>query len=397
MITAEQNERLTQTGAGTPMGNLMRRYWHPVAAVTDLDEDPVRPVRLLGEDLVLFRSASGALGLIANRCLHRGLDMAYGIPQSNGLRCAYHGWTYDTTGHVVDMPFEPACLPLKTAAYPVEELCGVVWAYMGPEPRPLLPRWDIRVRADLNKEIRMSVLPCNWLQCMDNSLDPVHFEHLHGVYGNYVMKKMGKPPMLNVANHKKIDFDVWQYGIYKRRLLEGEREDHTDWTTGHPILFPNILAQGGPSQMSFQIRTPMDDTHTFHVVIQAWPPNEGDQPNKEIRVEHVPIELDELGRIIGPYIVAQDELAWIGQGPVTDRATEHLTTSDKGILLYRKLINENLEKVERGEDPMAVIREPDINEPYIPIRRGSTYTSFRQGVEEHFGGAEQAAVMAHNA
>src|SRR5689334_17135978 len=122
MITEELNRRLTQTEAGTPMGELLRRYWWPIAAVADLDADPVRPVRLLGEDLTLFRDLRGELGLIGDRCLHRGISLAYGIPQENGLRCAYHGWTYDTAGRTVDTPFEPACLRMQTKSYPVEEL-----------------------------------------------------------------------------------------------------------------------------------------------------------------------------------------------------------------------------------------------------------------------------------
>jgi 5,5'-dehydrodivanillate O-demethylase len=122
MITKEQNDRLTQVGPGTPMGNLLRRYWHPVGTVPELEREPVQPVRLLGENLTLFKSERGDYGLIGDRCAHRAISLAYGIPQVNGLRCAYHGWTYDTAGHVVDMPFEPACLPLKIAAYPVQEL-----------------------------------------------------------------------------------------------------------------------------------------------------------------------------------------------------------------------------------------------------------------------------------
>src|SRR4030095_15459821 len=122
MITAELNQRLTQTTAGSPMGALLRRYWWPVAAGQDLDQEPVQPVRLLSEDLTLFRDSSGRLGLIGDRCAHRAISLAYGIPQANGLRCAYHGWTYDTEGHVVDMPFEPACLPLKIKSYAVQEL-----------------------------------------------------------------------------------------------------------------------------------------------------------------------------------------------------------------------------------------------------------------------------------
>src|SRR5262245_55626107 len=121
MLTHEENRRLTQTGHGTPMGELLRRYWHPIATAWDLEQDPVRPVRLLSEDLVLFRSERGTLGLVGDRCAHRGISLAYGIPQGDGLRCAYHGWAYDLEGHVVDMPFEPACLPLKISAYPVEE------------------------------------------------------------------------------------------------------------------------------------------------------------------------------------------------------------------------------------------------------------------------------------
>src|SRR5581483_9857279 len=112
------------------MGDLLRRYWQVVGVVPEMDQDPVRPVRLLGEDLVLYRDEAGRYGLVAQRCAHRGISLAYGIPQENGLRCAYHGWTYNGEGQVVDMPFEPACLPLKITAYPVQELSGVLFAYL---------------------------------------------------------------------------------------------------------------------------------------------------------------------------------------------------------------------------------------------------------------------------
>ena len=122
MITKEQNERLTQTGPDTPGGKMLRMYWHAIGTLEDLEKDPVRPVRLLSEDLVLYKDEAGRLGLVRERCAHRGISLAYGIPQENGLRCAYHGWTYNQQGQVVDMPFEPACLPLKITAYPVEAL-----------------------------------------------------------------------------------------------------------------------------------------------------------------------------------------------------------------------------------------------------------------------------------
>src|SRR6266511_3818668 len=174
MITQEENAKLTRVGPGTPVGDLLRRYWHVVGAAGQLDADPVRPVRLLGEDLVLYRDVSGVIGLVARTCAHRGISLAYGIPQANGLRCAYHGWTYNNQGQVVDMPFEPACLPLKITAYPVQELGGLLFAYLGPLPAPLLPRWDLLVREDLERSIRIGELDCNWLQPMDNAMDPVH-------------------------------------------------------------------------------------------------------------------------------------------------------------------------------------------------------------------------------
>jgi 5,5'-dehydrodivanillate O-demethylase len=209
------------------------------------------------------------------------------------------------------------------------------------------------------------------------------------------MKKMGKPPMLNPARHLKIEFDQFDYGIYKRRLLEGEPEDNTDWTVGHPILFPYILAQGGPEQISFQMRVPADDTHTTHIVVMGQRPKNGEPVSPEIKVEHVELEYDAMGRVFAPHIVVQDEMAWVGQGPITDRTSEHLATGDKGIMLYRQLLLENMEKVERGEDPMAIIRDPEVNEPYIPIRRGSTYHAFRQGVDdETYGGVRESEVAA---
>lgn len=376
MISKELNDRLTQVGPGTPMGNLLRRYWYPVAALPELEREPVLPVRLLGEDLVLFRSEAGELGLVAPRCAHRGLSLAYGIPQDNGLRCAYHGWTYDAQGQVVDMPFEPACLPLKITAYPVQTLGGLVFAYLGPEPAPLLPRYDLFVRDDLEKEVDIVPLPCSWLQCMDNALDPIHFEHLHGTFGNYVMKKLGRPPMLNPARHLKIDFDLFEYGVYKRRLVEGEPEDCDDWTIGHPILFPNILAQGDARRPQFQVRVPVDDTHTMHYSYIARPPANGQAPLRDLRVIRTSV-FEPDGSVIADIVVKQDMLAWVAQGPISNRTQEHPATSDKGVLLYRNLLLENIDRVERGEDPMNVFRDAAKIEPMIEIRReGAGYGAF---------------------
>jgi 5,5'-dehydrodivanillate O-demethylase oxygenase subunit len=368
VISQEMNERLTQTGPGTPAGNLLRRYWHVVGTLPELDKDPVQPVRLLGEGLVLFRTERGELGLIAERCAHRGISMAYGIPQNNGLRCAYHGWTYDTQGHVVDMPFEPMCIPYRITSYPVQELGGLIWAYLGPDPAPLLPRYEGFVRDDLEKTVSIKLLDCNWVQCMDNSMDPVHFEHLHGHWGNYINQKLGKPRAMETPRHLKIDFDVFEYGVYKRRLVEGDSEDSDDWTVGHPILFPNILAQLQDAYHSYQIRVPVDDTHTLHVLYRGSRPKAGAPVRPGLEVNREQVEYDRHGLVFPPSVIRQDEAAWIGQGPISDRTVEHLVTSDKGVALYHKLLFENIDKVERGEEPMAIVRDPQKNEPMIAIK-----------------------------
>jgi 5,5'-dehydrodivanillate O-demethylase len=369
MITAELNQRLTQTTPGSPMGELLRRYWWPVAAVQDLDAEPVLPVRLLSEDLTLFRDTSGKMGLIGDRCAHRAISLAYGIPQEHGLRCAYHGWTYDTEGRVVDMPFEPACLPLKIASYAVQELGGLVWAYLGPqETRPLLPRLELLVREDLKRDVLFRALPCNWLQCNDNSIDPVHFEHLHGYFADWWFRKNNLPAKRRTARHLKIEFDVFEYGIYKRRLVEGEPDDADDWVVGHPFLFPHTLVNGTGDTFTYQIRVPMDDTNTMHVRYRGSVLKSGELA-PELDVSHPAVAYDGYGRVEWPDTAAQDEAAWIGQGPISDRTREHLVTSDKGIILYHRLLLENVEKVARGEDPMNTIRDEARNTPFIHVER----------------------------
>jgi|SRR5579864_5588102 len=374
MMTKEQNERLTRVGPGTPMGGLLRRYWHPIATTVDLDRDPVRRVRLLGENLTLFRSESGDLGMIGERCPHRGVDLEYGIPDAKGLRCPYHGWLFDPKGRCVEMPFDDRVRPsdarltrTSITAYPVQELGGLIFAYLGPEPVPLLPRWDVLTRPEFDRAVQIHMLPCNWLQCMDNSADPVHFEYLHAALGNYTLKKLGKPPAMKFQRHVKIGFDRFKYGLMKRRLLEGESEDVDDWTTGHPLVFPNILAQGAAHAPTLQIRTPIDDTHTLHFGYRTRlrKPSEAPKPFQAVHQEL----FNEQGKVIADNIPQQDMLAWVAQGPISDRVNEHLAASDTGITLYRRMLNEAMEAVARGEDPIGVIRDAKENEPWIDLNR----------------------------
>src|SRR5947209_4459875 len=205
MLTAEQNERLTQVARGTPMGDLMRRYWQPIAASAELTDNPFRTkaVRVMGEDLVLFRTRDGRLGLIEKHCAHRRADLAYGMAEEDGLRCQYHGWKYGLNGQCLEQPFEEVIHPdgafkqtVQLQSYPVQEQAGLVFAYLGPQPAPLLPNWAPLVWDNVVRDIAISVLPCNWLQCQENSMDPVHVEWLHSTYSKYVkdiMSMSGQP------------------------------------------------------------------------------------------------------------------------------------------------------------------------------------------------------------
>jgi 5,5'-dehydrodivanillate O-demethylase len=372
--TQEQNDRLTQVGPGTPMGHLMRRYWQPIAAAIELDVEPVRKVRFFGEDLTLYRSEAGEYGLVEDRCAHRCMSLEFGIPDVKGLRCAYHGWVYDGTGKCVEQPFEDRAFPearyrdrIKITAYPVQELGGLLFAYFGPDPAPLLPRWDLLVRNDLDVAVEKHLLPCNWLQCMDNAADPVHFEFLHAAFGNYTLKKLGKPAGMTQARHLKIEFDVFRYGIMKRRLLEGAPEDSDEWRVGHPLIFPNLLAVGNEGTSTLQYRIPMDDTHTLQIAYRTTKREAGAE-TKPITVKYSEL-FDDAGKLVADTIPKQDMTGWVGQGPISDRTREHLTASDKGVILYHKLLVDNMDRVARGEDPMGIIRDREENEPMVDIRR----------------------------
>jgi 5,5'-dehydrodivanillate O-demethylase len=366
MLTAEQNELLTRIEPGTRMGNLLRRYWHPIAPLADMEDRWTKRIRLLGEDLVLFKDRLGGFGLIAEACPHRRASLAYGIPAIDGIRCPYHGWKFDVTGRCIEQPNEPEDSTFKdkvtTTAYPVGALGGMLWAYLGPLPAPSIPRLDGLVAEGAIRYVGRATIPCNWLQIMENSCDPVHTEWLHGKLMEFVREAENwKTP--RAKHHVKIAFDEVDYGLIKRRLMEGQTEDASDWTHGHPVVFPLTLAVGTRSntwrQYQFQFRVPIDDTHTEHYWYSAYiPPGGVDVPRHlldRVPVYEAPMH-DERGEYLLDYINAQDALAWVTQGPIADRTLERLGTPDQGVLLFRKMLLRELEKLERGEDPMFVFR-----------------------------------------
>jgi 5,5'-dehydrodivanillate O-demethylase len=167
-------------------------------------------VRILGEDLILYKDRGGVYGLIDPYCPHRRMNMIYGIPEERGLRCAYHGWCFDETGQCIEQPYEEEEDPegrfkdkIRTRAYPVREQGGLLMAYLGPEPVPLLPAWDVYTIPNMLRDIGYAMLPCNWLQCQENSLDPVHLEWLHSAFTNYVLEKLDRPERVNQKKHQK--------------------------------------------------------------------------------------------------------------------------------------------------------------------------------------------------
>jgi len=405
MLTVEQNQQLTTVVAGTPTGELMRRYWHPIAASTQLPSHGTKPVKILGESLVLYRDRSGGLGLVGEHCPHRGAGMIYGVPDREGLRCAYHGWCWDAAGRCVDQPYEQTEDPgstfknrVRITAYPVQEVAGLIFAYLGPEPAPLVPRWDLFTRLEAPREIGIAVIPCNWLQIVENALDPVHVEWLHQHFNNYVFERNGSDDQQKPRQkHQKIGFDVFDYGIIKRRVLEGDPEGHERWTTGHPLVFPMMLKSGSAAHPTFQMRTPIDDHSTLHIWYSAHYGAPGDielaKPDG-VPFYEVPVPtLNERGEPEWPLVdnnSGQDIVMWYTQGAVANRGDEHLGLSDRGIILYRKLLQDNLELVQRGEDPMNVFRDPAQNVCLeLPVERAKFGPGIFKAGQHRSGGASK--------
>ncbi len=367
MLTPQENEQLTQVGRGTPVGELMRRYWHPIAAAVELDEKPTKAIRVLGEDLVLFKDRSGTVGLIGRLCPHRRVDLSYGIPEEHGLRCMYHGWMMDETGQCIEQPFEETVHPdgrfkekVKIDGYPVQELAGVLWAYMGPDPIPLLPQWELLVRKNTVRETTFRELACNWLQCQENSVDPVHLEWLHVYNTTYRNDQRGVTGTFlpHSIRTRRIAFETTPFGIQRYRILDGNAEDHKDWVVGHPMMFPNFNYSSAGIHEFIQYRVPTDDTHTLHVTCYAYSAAPGAdaplQPKVPYRYEPT---RDDAGQARLDLILDQDMVVWESQGELVDRTREHLGESDRGLLMFRKQLKDQLIVVADGKDPLNVFRD----------------------------------------
>jgi 5,5'-dehydrodivanillate O-demethylase oxygenase subunit len=367
-LSFEENEMLTRVGPGTPAGEMLRRYWHPIGFAKELKGKPKRR-RLLGEDLVLFRDDQSRLGLLGLRCSHRGTSLEFGHIEGGGLRCCYHGWLYGVDGRVLEQPADSTFRErVRHPGYKVQELAGVIFAYLGPEPAPLLPRYDVLVREDGVRSMSARLVHCNYLQMVENSVDQHHFKWLH------------RTPTTRHWKEEKLTSEVTDFGIrdtFTRRigdeyyrtisffLMPNMNKVGYHLPEGHPAAF----AATHESYEALRWRVAVDDTTTMHFTVYFAPIVDGKVTAK------VPEDKQEEGlgdSIPGKYRwdettgwIArgdQDRCAQESQGPILDRTTEHLGVSDEGVILLRRMHRQCIEAVLTGQDPVGIIRDPAKNE-----------------------------------
>ncbi len=365
MLSQEQNKRLTEIGPGTPCGALLRRYWQALCPVGELlGEARKKRVRILGEDLVVYRKDDGGFAAVAEQCPHRNASLFFGFIEPDGIRCCYHGWKYDgTTGACTNRPFESAAAHagIRLPTYPVQELSGLLFIYMGPDPAqaPLLPRWDVLAESDRPKSIL--VMPehhCNWLQIQENTVDTVHTYYLHGH-----MSAVEHLPTLAISPffYRPIEdygYSVAEYGVDKTLDYGGERPEHVVFP---PLIFPNILRITEGPVDSLHFRVPIDDEHTRIIWIGLMAP--GSAPATASRDIPYTIEFDppglQLEDVSLDTFYGQDRVVWESQGAIADRSIETLGASDRGIILFRRMLAEQIDLVESGGEPtVAVVRDP---------------------------------------
>jgi 5,5'-dehydrodivanillate O-demethylase len=269
---------------------------------------------------------------------------------------------YNTKGDCLECPAEPAgskfCLTVKQKSYPLQKLVGLYWAYLGPEPAPLITNFDIWFRKDGHRKIFIQPqLDCNWFQAMENSMDPAHLQILHQETAGRGREIQNSTRGLT-DDVEKFDFYEVPYGLMKRRVYRNGMIDE------HPVLFPNVLRQGNVGQ----IRVPMDDTHTKVYFVRFFPTENGEIVEHDAPpVEYIkpykdpPHALHPYTRFRMDAVQAQDHMAWETQGPICDRTQERLTSSDRGIVMLRGVMMREMKKVRQGADPMGVIRDPARN------------------------------------
>jgi nitrite reductase/ring-hydroxylating ferredoxin subunit len=385
---------LVEVDAGTPAGELLRRYWHPFARSADVSMLPVM-VRILGEDLVAFRDLDGRIGLLEPRCCHRGASLYYGRVEANGLRCCYHGWLFATDGRCLDQPCEPDRGRNRDSHrqpwYPVREYNGLLFAYLGPADRqPALPRYDIFEDLGDDEEIVIidhfafggpNEAACNWFQTHENSADPYHVFILHNTHSGAQFDR-------RLAIYPRITWTRHEWGVttcQDRDLPDGtmlHRVTEVRVPTLRVIPDPTLSALGTTNNVAWAV--PLDATHTK---VYCMLRKRVDEPapgsatyGEDGRSWH---ELTEAEHQQYP----GDYEAQVGQGPITLHSTERLASTDRGVGLVRRQFKEQVRIVAEGGDPVGLsfdeddalvhliagnyIVGPDVDSSAIPLWAGT--------------------------
>jgi phthalate 4,5-dioxygenase oxygenase subunit len=393
MLTREENELLTHTNRGTPGGELLRRYWQPVALAEELPPGgaPI-PVRLLGEDLVLFRDDQGRPGLLGLHCSHRGTDLSYGRVEDGGLRCPYHGWLYDVQGSCLEQPGEPAGSifrdKIRHLAYPCQEVAEVLFAYLGPGEPPLLPAYELLLAPQMHqfRPIK-NLIECNYLQGNEGNLDPSHTSYLHRL--DLSAREQRRVPGTGVAHDALytsdlaplIETEVTAFGLRIYTLRRVSADD--TYLRISNLIMPNACAiPGNTGADGYQIdwHVPIDDTQHWKYTmgfVRSAPLQERDR--KALRAELTPdyrrrrnagnryLQDREEMRTrsylgMGTVFQVHDAFAVESPGPIQDRTQEHLGYTDKAIIQGRHLLLQAIRDLEQGREPLHVVRDPRENQ-----------------------------------
>jgi nitrite reductase/ring-hydroxylating ferredoxin subunit len=382
-----EDAELTHVGPGTPGGEYLRRFWQPVALSAELDDRPLR-VRIMGEDLVVFRDRGGRVGLLQMRCSHRGTSLEFGIVAARGLRCCYHGWLFDVDGTILETPGEPAESTLKDrlhhGACPVREHGGMVFAYLGPpDRRPPFPLFDMY---DLPGYRRLApkkhFVPCNWVQMKENQMDPVHTVFLHTI----VSGGQFTPEFGQIGHVDWMETPLGTIYIHVRRVGDNlwirMAENILPNMNQYPPTWENGRVAGSISRAEGTLwSVPVDDTHTMNIGFRSLSPSAQALPD-EVTADREQVfarSYEEQQRAPGDYE------AQVSQGPITIHALEHLGATDRGVLLFRRLLRQGIRAVQQGEDPKGVVRG---REGCVPTYTNDTVVRAPRGATT----AEEAAI-----
>jgi phthalate 4,5-dioxygenase oxygenase subunit len=393
MISAEQNELMTRTGPGTPAGKLLRNYWQPVALVDEFDGPrPVRPIQVLGESYVLFRDANGRYGLLDRHCPHRGADLAYGRWEEGKLRCVFHGWLFDVEGRCLETPAEPEgsrmCEHIQQRSYPVAERSGILFAWLGVGAPSAFPHFDCFTAPDAYTFAFKGYWDCNWLQALEVGIDPAHASFLHRYFededtaASYGKQFRGQPldsdlpisKLLREHDRPEISVARTDYGM---RLVTLRRIDErqTHGRSTH-VLFPQAFVIPMNAEMTItQWHVPVDDFGCYwYSIFTSFTTPVDKKTMREQRLKTYPapdykpiqnrangwgFDAEQQRKAtytgMGFDINIHDQFACESPGRIADRTRENLGTSDKGIVLFRRLLVDAIQKTARGEKTMMML------------------------------------------